>query len=77
MSVKNRILDAIDIETFLICQDEKEAKQLIPELLKELNLEYGDIVSLEHNGVGAYVRLRAYIHHPGLKYAWLEKDSKQ
>ncbi|MDI6783670.1 MAG: hypothetical protein QME64_06185 [bacterium] len=73
MSVKDKIVDAIDIETFLICRDEQEAKQLVPELLKELNLEYGDIVSLEHNGVGAYLRIRAYIHHPGLKYAWLEK----
>jgi hypothetical protein len=74
MAVKDKIIDAIDIETFLICKDEQEAKQLVPELLKELNLEFGDIVSLEHNGIGAYLRIRAYIHLPGMKYAWLEKD---
>lgn len=73
MSVKNKIVDAIDIETFLICRDEEEAKQLVPELLKELNLEFGDIVSLDHNGIGAYIRVRAYIHLPGMKYTWLEK----
>ncbi|MCX7919065.1 MAG: hypothetical protein N3A72_05545 [bacterium] len=76
MNVKNKILDAIDIETFFICQDELEAKQLVQELLKELNLEHGDIVSLEHNGLGAQVRIRVYIHHPGLKYAWLEKEKE-
>ncbi len=68
-----RVVDAIDLETFLSCKDEEEAKELSQLLVQELNLRLGDIVFLEHEGWGARVRLRTYIHRPGDHYQWLEK----
>jgi hypothetical protein len=70
-----RVLDAIDIETYIISKDEEEAKKLSLMLLAELNLPHGDIVFLEHKGAGARVRLRSYVHHPGDHYHWLEKKA--
>jgi hypothetical protein len=71
----DKVCDTIDIETFLICQDEDEAKELAYGLAGELNLGKCDIVFLEHKGLGARVRLRSYIHHPGDHYRWLEKGA--
>ena len=70
-SAKNRILDAIDIETFLVCSDEQEAKQLGLQLMAEIGLPQGDVVFIQHNGLGARVRLRSYLHLPGEHYRWL------
>lgn len=69
----DKVCDTIDIETFLICQNEDEAKEISYRLMNELNLGKCDIVFLEHKGPGARVRLRSYIHHPGDHYKWLEK----
>ncbi len=69
----DKVCDTIDIETFLICQSEDEAKEIAYKLAGELNLGRCDIVFLEHKGLGARVRLRSYIHHPGDHYNWLEK----
>ncbi len=68
----DRVVDAIDIETFLYCNSEEEARQLVEVLALELNLPHGDIVFLEHKGWGARVRFRSYIHRPGDHYRWLE-----
>lgn len=68
----DRVCDTIDIETFLICQNEDDAKDIAYKLASELNLGRCDIVFLEHKGLGARVRLRSYIHHPGDHYNWLE-----
>lgn len=68
----DRVVDAIDIETYLACQSEEEARQLAEALAQELNLPRPDIVFLEHKGWGARVRIRSYIHHPGDHYRWLE-----
>jgi len=68
----DRVVDAIDIETFLYCKSEEEAKQLAVSLAQELNLPHGDIVFLEFKAWGARVRIRSYIHHPGDHYRWLE-----
>ena len=65
-----RVMDAIDIETFLLSKDEEEAKELAEKLIAGLNLPNGDIVFLEHKGAGARVRLRSYIHHPGDHYRY-------
>ncbi len=72
----DRVVDAIDIETFLYCKTEEEAKDLAEKLISELNLPHGDIVFLEHKGWGARVRLRSYIHRPGDHYRWLEQDGE-
>ncbi len=71
-----KIVDALDIETFLLCNNEEEAKELAGQLIRELNLPGGDIVFLEHKGLGARVRIRSYIHHPGDHYRWLEKGEQ-
>lgn len=68
----DRVADALDIETYLVCKSEQEAKDLALQLIAELNLPHGDIVFLEQRGLGARVRIRAYIHHPGDHYRWLE-----
>jgi hypothetical protein len=72
-----RVMDAIDIETFILSKDEDEAKEMAELLLSGLNLPNGDIVFLEHKGAGARVRLRSYIHHPGDHYRWLEKKESE
>jgi hypothetical protein len=70
----DQIVDALDIETFFACSSEEEAKQLAEGLIAELRLPHGDIVFLEHLGWGARVRIRAYVHHPGDRYHWLQKE---
>jgi len=73
----DRVVDAIDIETFLYCKSEDEAKQLAEALAQELNLPHGDIVFLEFKTWGARVRIRSYIHHPGDHYRWLEAGGEE
>lgn len=73
----DRVVDAIDIETFLYCKSEEEAFELAESLMHELNLPHGDVVFLEHKAWGARVRIRSYIHHPGDHYRWMEtKEDK-
>ncbi len=73
----DRVVDALDIETYLACSSEEEARQLAEGIIAELKLPHGDIVFLEHLGWGARVRIRTYIHHPGDHYRWLEKEQAQ
>lgn len=68
----SRVVDAVDVETFLCCRDEEEAKELALALAQEMNLRLADVVFLEHRGFGARVRIRAYVHRPGDRYRWLE-----
>lgn len=73
MSVKDKIVDALDIEGFILCKDEKEAHDLIPQLMKEMGMTQIEIVSLEFSGPGAQVHVRAYLNKPGNNYTWLQK----
>ena len=66
-----RILDALDIETFLISEDEREAKNLILASLQALGFSDIDVVDIQQAGPGARVRARAYLHRPGTAYPWL------
>lgn len=70
--VFSRVLDAIDIETFLICKSEEEGRQLSKQLMLEIGFQDLDIVFIEHRGPGVRVRLRGYIHRPGDQYGWLK-----
>ncbi len=74
MKAMDRVVDAVDIETFLYCTSEDEAKELAEQLALELGLPHGDIVFLEFKAWGARVRIRSYIHHPGDHYRWMEKE---
>ena len=71
----DRVVDSLDIETFILCKDEAEARALAEELAREMNLSRPDIVFLEHRGPGARIRLRTYIHRPGDHYHWLEQEA--
>ncbi|WP_422443805.1 hypothetical protein [Thermoanaerobacterium sp. DL9XJH110] len=69
--VLERVMDAVDLETFLVCRDEEEAKKLSMELMSELGFKDVSIVFLQHQGPGARVRIRGYIYKPGDRYGWL------
>lgn len=75
-TARSQVLDAIDIETFIVCRDADEARQLALTLADELNLTDASIVFLEYAGIGARVRLRSYVHRPGEHYGWLESAAK-
>lgn len=68
-----RVVDAIDIETYLTCSSEGEARELAEALAVEMNLSRADIVFIEQRGLGARVRIRTYVHRPGDHYQWLEE----
>lgn len=70
----DRVVDTLDIETYLLCKNENEGKQLALKLGEELNLGTVDIMFQEFDGYGVRVRLRKYIHKPGKRYAWLMPD---
>ncbi len=72
-AVFSRIVDAVDLETVLLCESEAEAKRLAMELLKELGFKQGDIIALEFTGMSARVRLRGNVYKPGDHYGWLEQ----
>jgi len=69
--VLKHIMDALDMETFLVCESEEEGRNLGLKLMKDLGFKDVDIVFIEFNGVGARVRARAYIHRAGDVYPWL------
>ncbi|MEJ5304686.1 MAG: hypothetical protein WHV63_01975 [Ignavibacteria bacterium] len=76
-SALDHILDAIDIETYLVCSDENEGKNLALQLGKELNLGEIDIMYQEFDGYGIRVRLRKYIYKPGNHYKYLTNKNSE
>jgi hypothetical protein len=70
------VLDALDIETFLVCASEEEGKHLALTMMKDMGFEDVDVVSVRFQGVGVRVRVRAYINKPGDNYSWLELESR-
>lgn len=72
--VFDRITDALDVETFLVCESEAEGKQLALQLMKDLGFEDIDVVFVEFIGPGARVRVRAYISRSGDEYTWLDPE---
>jgi len=72
----DRVVDSLDIETFIICQDEKEGKKIGCQLMKDLGFKDVDVVFIEYGNGGVRIRLRANIFKPGDHYKWLDlKDS--
>lgn len=65
-----RVMDAVDIETFLICGNEEQGKQISIKLMEELGFKNPSIVFIQHQGPGARVRLRGYVYKPGDRYGW-------
>lgn len=70
-SVLNQVMDALDFETFLVCNSEDEGKKMILELMKELGFDDVDVVFIQYMGPGVRVRSRAYLHRAGDRYGWL------
>jgi hypothetical protein len=68
----NHVMDGLDIETYLICQNEEEGKFLARKLGTELNLGEVDVMFSEFDGYGLRVRIRKYITKPGDKYLWMK-----
>jgi len=71
--VFSKVLDALDIETFLVCSSEPEGKELALKLVKEMGINDADVVFVEYKGPGARVRVRGNIHRPGALYGWLQE----
>ncbi|HSW09941.1 MAG TPA: hypothetical protein VLK32_03435 [Bacillota bacterium] len=76
MRAVDRVLDAIDLETVLLAEDERSARRLAFQLAKELGLTDADIVALEWRANMARVRVRGYIHRPGHHYTWLGQTAR-
>jgi hypothetical protein len=70
--VLKHVMDALDLETFLVCESEEEGRSLGLALMKDLGFKDVDIVFIEFIGAGARIRARAYIHRAGDVYPWLE-----
>lgn len=73
----HRVVDTVDIETYLLCKNESEGKKLALQLGEELNLGTVDIMYQEYDGYGIRVRLRKYIHKPGKRYGWLSSGESR
>ncbi|MBC9783913.1 hypothetical protein H1S01_05235 [Heliobacterium chlorum] len=71
--VLSRIMDALDLETFLVCSSEEEGKELAIRLMKSLGFQDVDLVFIRFGGPGARIRVRAYIYRPGQDYAWVRQ----
>ena len=74
MSALNKVIDAVDVETYLMCSDAHQGHFLALQLGKEMNLGDVDVMFEEFDGYGVRVRIRKYIHRPAQKYHWLESD---
>jgi hypothetical protein len=72
MTALEHIMDAIDIETYIICKDENEGKKLALQLGQEMNLGEVDIMYQEFDGYGMRLRLRKYVYKPGNVYKYLQ-----
>lgn len=70
------IMDAIDIETYIVCKDANEGKKYALQLGQEMNLGEVDVMFQEFDGYGVRVRLRKYVYKPGNMYKYLNQEEK-
>ncbi|PKP61998.1 hypothetical protein CVT91_01005 [Candidatus Atribacteria bacterium HGW-Atribacteria-1] len=75
INVLNRVVDSLDVETFIICQNEEEGKKLGFQLMKDLGFKDVDVVFIEYGNGGVRIRLRANIFKPGDYYKWLNSKN--
>lgn len=75
--VVNKVADALDIETYLLCSSEEQGKKMALQLMTELGLKNADVVFIQHLGSGARVRVRAYMHKPGDRYSLCSANKKE
>ncbi|MBE3586931.1 hypothetical protein [Desulfofundulus thermocisternus] len=72
--VLDRVMDALDLETFLVCDSEEEGRRLILQLLQDMGFKDADVVFIQFQGPGVRVRARAYVHRSGDVYGWLKPE---
>lgn len=70
-NILTRIVDSLDIETFIACKNEEEGRMMGLAIMNKLGFRDTDIVFIEFLGCGARIRMRANIHKPGDSYGWL------
>lgn len=76
-SVFHKVVDALDIETYLLAETQEEGRNLGLKLMADLGFLDVDIVFVEFDGQGVRLRLRATIHKVGLSYPWLMDPEKR
>ncbi len=69
-NIFSRIIDSLDIETFIVCQSEEEGRRIGLAIMEQLGFKDADIVFIEFLGSGARIRMRANIYKPGDTYGW-------
>lgn len=72
-----QVMDALDVETFFVCDNEQQGRSLMLGLLKQWGLTDVDVVFAQHLGPGIRIRGRAYIHRPADKYSWIVPDAER
>lgn len=70
----DKVIDALDIETFIVCRDEGEGREIMARIMSGMGLTDIDIVFCQHLGPGARVRARGYIFRAGDRYGWLKDE---
>lgn len=70
----DRIVDALDMETFIVCRDEDEGMEIMRRIMGDMGLKDIDIVYCQHLGPGARIRARGYIFRSGDHYGWLKEE---
>jgi hypothetical protein len=75
INVLDRVVDSLDIETFIMCQNEEEGKKLGFQLMRDLGFKDIDVVFIEYGNGGVRIRLRANIFKPGDYYKWLNSKN--
>jgi hypothetical protein len=76
-SAFNHVMDGLDIETYLVCQNEDEGKFLARKLGQEMNLGEVDVMFCEFDGYGVRVRIRKYVVKPGDAYKWIHNGGNE
>ncbi len=66
-----RVMDALDVETFFVCGSEEAGRKYMLGLLKGFGFKDVDIVFVQYEGPGVRVRGRAYVYRPADRYSWL------
>jgi len=74
-NILEKVMDAVDLETYLVCKNEEDAEKFTMELMEKLGFQDISIVFIQHQGPGARVRARGYIYKPGDHYSWLFDQS--
>lgn len=76
-TILDRIMDGLDIETFIVCSSDDEGRKFITQLLKDWGFNDVDIVFSQFQGPGSRIRARAYVHRSGDVYGWLKPMDKE